>query len=107
MRSDERLVGTSRNTPVDIRVVPPEDYGSTLCHATGSDAHLVLMTQRGLGDNPHASEDALYASLGLAFIPAELRQGTGEIEAAAAGRLPALVELADMRGDLHMHTTLQ
>ncbi len=105
MRSDERLVGTSRNTPVDIRVAPPEDYGSTLFHATGSDAHLVLMTQRGLGDDPHASEDALYASLGLAFIPAELRQGTGEIEAAAAGRLPALVELADMRGDLHMHTT--
>ncbi len=63
------------------------------------------MTKRGLGDDPHASEDALYASLGLAFIPAELRQGTGEIEAAAAGRLPALVETADMRGDLHMHTT--
>ena len=105
MRSDRRLVGTVRNTPVDIRVAPPEDYGSTLFHATGSDAHVVHMTKRGLGDDPHASEDALYASLGLAFIPAELRQGTGEIEAAAAGRLPALVETADMRGDLHMHTT--
>ena len=105
MRSDERLVGTSRNMPVDIRVAPPEDYGSTLCHATGSDAHLVLMAERGLGDDPHASEDGLYASLGLAFIPAELRHGTGEIDAAAAGRLPALVEPADMRGDLHMHTT--
>ena len=105
LRSDERLVGASRNTPVDIRVAPPESYGSTLFHATGSDAHLVLMTQRGLGDDPHASEEALYASLGLAFIPAELRQGTGEIEAAAAGSLPALVETANMRGDLHMHTT--
>jgi DNA polymerase (family 10) len=104
-RSAERLVGTSRNTPVDIRIASPEDYGSTLFHATGSDAHLLLVTKRGLGDDPHASEDALYASLGLAFIPAELRQGTGEIEAAAAGRLPALLDTADMRGDLHMHTT--
>jgi DNA polymerase (family X) len=105
VRSDGRLVGTSHNTPVDIQVARPEDYGSTLFHATGSDAHLVLMTKRGLGGDPQATEDALYASLGLAFIPAELRQGTGEIEAAATGRLPILVETADMRGDLHMHTT--
>jgi DNA polymerase (family 10) len=105
MRSDARLVGTSDNTPVDIQVAPPEDYGSTLFHATGSDAHLVRMTERGLGDAPQATEHALYASLGLAFIPAELRQGTDEIEAAATGGLPILVETADMRGDLHMHTT--
>lgn len=53
----------------------------------------------------YASEDALYSSLGLAFIPPELRQGRGEIDVAASGHLPPLVATPDIRGDLHMHTT--
>jgi DNA polymerase (family 10) len=108
-RSTERLAGTMRNTPVDILVASLEDYGSTLFHATGSDAHIGEVTRRGHRDDPHASpyasEEALYSSLGLPFIVAELRHGTGEIDAAASGRLPSLVDTPDIRGDLHMHTT--
>ncbi len=104
-RSARRIVGTSRNTPVDILVATPEDYGSTLFDATGTAAHISEVTRRGRRDELHASEDALYSSHGLAFIVAELRHGTGEIEAAASGRLPPLVDTPDIRGDLHMHTT--
>ena len=103
--TEGRVVCTIRNTPVEILVAAPENHGSTLFKATGSDGHLSEMERRGLEDRLHASEDALYSSLGLAFIPPELRHGRGETDAAAAGPLPPLVGMPDIRGDLHMHTT--
>ncbi len=104
-RADQRVVVTHRNTPIEIRLATPDDYGSALFIATGSDAHLNEVRRRGLADRPHPSENALYASIGLAFIPPELRQGSGEVEAAASGDLPSLVDSPDIRGDLHTHST--
>jgi DNA polymerase (family 10) len=85
--------------------VTPDEHGSTLFNTTGSDAHLSEMRRRGLPDRAHASEDALYASLGLSFIAPELRQNAGEIDAAASGSLPALVDATHIRGDLHTHSS--
>jgi len=106
----------------DLRVVPPESYGSLLQHFTGSKDHNVAIREdavrRGLsvseygvqevetGETFTAAEEAeLYARLGYAWIPPELRENRGELEAARAGELPELVTLEDVRGDLHMHTT--
>ena len=104
---------------VDLRVVPQESYGAALLYFTGSKAHNVVLRQlaqqRGLklneygvfrGDKPVAgeTEESVYASLGLPWIPPELREGRGEIDAAKAGRLPHLVDLQDLKGDLHAHT---
>ncbi|MGH2995813.1 MAG: DNA polymerase/3'-5' exonuclease PolX [Gaiellaceae bacterium] len=105
----------------DLRVVPPESYGSLLQHFTGSKEHNVALREdavrRGLsvseygveevesGEVFHAAdEEALYEQLGYAWIPPELRENRGELEAAREGRLPRLVERADVKGDLHMHT---
>jgi DNA polymerase (family 10) len=104
-RTGQGLVGTHRNTPIHIFVSTPDEHGSTLFHATGSDAHLTEMKGRGLSERPYPSEDALYASLGLPFVAPELRQGTGETDRAASGDLPTLVDAPQIRGDLHMHTT--
>lgn len=104
---------------VDLRVVPQESYGAALLYFTGSKAHNVVLRQlaqqRGLklneygvfrGDKPVAgeTEESVYACLGLSWIPPELREGRGEIDAAKAGRLPHLVDLQDLKGDLHAHT---
>ena len=104
---------------VDLRVVPQDSYGAALLYFTGSKAHNVVLRQlaqqRGLklneyglfrGDKPVAgeTEESVYASLGLPWIPPELREGRGEIDAAKAGRLPHLVDLQDLKGDLHAHT---
>jgi len=104
---------------VDLRVVPQESYGAALLYFTGSKSHNVVLRQlaqqRGLklneygvfrGDKPVAgeTEESVYASLGLPWIPPELREGRGEIDAAKAGRLPHLVDLHDLKGDLHAHT---
>ena len=104
---------------VDLRVVPQESYGAALLYFTGSKSHNVVLRQlaqqRGLklneygvfrGDKPVAgeTEESVYASLGLPWIPPELREGRGEIDAAKAGRLPHLVDLQDLKGDLHAHT---
>jgi DNA polymerase IV (family X) len=104
---------------VDLRVVGPESYGAALHYFTGSKAHNIairrIAQKLGLkineygvfrGDERIAGEDesSVYKSVGLPFIPPELREDRGEIEAAHAGRLPKLVELADLRGDLHAHT---
>jgi DNA polymerase (family 10) len=106
----------------DLRVVPPENYGNLLQHFTGSKAHNVAMREeavtRGLSISEYgvknveteevltaADEEELYELLGYAWIPPELRENRGELAAAREGRLPALVELDDMRGDLHSHTT--
>jgi len=107
---------------VDLRVLPKEHYGAALQYFTGSKEHSVQLRMRaqkmGLTlseyslarvDNKDvvasATEEEIYAALGLAWIPPELRENQGEIEAAENGTLPKLVELGDMRGDLHMHTT--
>jgi len=121
---------------VDLRIVPPEDFATLLHHLTGSKAHHVKLRgiARDLGytlsewglhrlgpgpaagagaDRPDpaakvrlASEEDLYAALGLAFVPPELREDAGEIEAARDGTLPGdLVRLEDVRGLVHCHTT--
>jgi DNA polymerase (family X) len=105
----------------DLRVVPPESYGNLLQHFTGSKEHNVAMREdavrRGLSISEYGvttvetsevfkteDEDALYEFLGYQPIPPELRENAGELEAARRRELPQLVELADVRGDLHTHT---
>ncbi len=116
-------ITTHTGIAVDLRIVPPDTYGNLLQHFTGSARHNVVLRERavaqGLSVSEHgithvesgrvrrcATEEEVYAELGLAYIEPELREGRGEIEAAAEGRLPRLVEAADIRGDLHCHTTL-
>jgi len=104
---------------VDLRVVAQESYGAALHYFTGSKAHNIAIrriAQRlGLKINEYGvfrgarrvagdSEESVYRAVGLPYIPPELREDRGEIEAAGAGRLPQLVELADLKGDLHVHT---
>ena len=106
----------------DLRVVPPAAYGNLLQHFTGSKEHNVALREaavrRGLSVSEYgvaesatgethvfATEEELYAFLGYAWIPPELRENRGELEAARAGELPRLIEAADLRGDLHTHTT--
>jgi DNA polymerase (family X) len=105
----------------DLRVVPPESYGNLLQHFTGSKGHNVALREaavrQGLSVSEYGvqsetgelfqtrSEEKLYGHLGYAYIPPELRENTGELEAARRDELPALVELADLRGDLHSHST--
>jgi DNA polymerase (family 10) len=100
--------------------VPPAQWGTALLYATGSDAHLrqlearaeemgIRLSAEGVwrGEKKVATRDeaAVYKALGLAFIEPELREGWGEVEAAAAGTLPELVEVADLHGTFHCHTT--
>ncbi|MFZ3040276.1 MAG: DNA polymerase/3'-5' exonuclease PolX [Thiobacillus sp.] len=104
---------------VDLRVVAQASYGAALCYFTGSKAHNIairrIAQKLGLKVNEYgvfrgseriAGEDeaSVYKSVGLPWIPPELREDRGEIEAARGGRLPHLVEFADLRGDLHAHT---
>ncbi len=106
----------------DLRLVPRESLGAALQYFTGSKAHNIVMRdraiQRGLKLNEYglyrlednvriAGEDeaGIYAALGLPLIPPELRENRGEFAAAEAGALPRLVQLGDLQGDLHCHTT--
>ena len=106
---------------VDVRLLPPESFGAAMQYFTGSKAHNVALRQRALkmgftlneyslasleDEKPVArkTEEEIYAKLNLDFIPAELRENQGEIEAAAGHTLPVLIELGDIRGDVHMHT---
>ena len=106
----------------DLRVVPPESYGNLLQHFTGSKNHNVALREdavrRGFsvseysvtevesGEEHHfAREEDVYRFLGYDWIPPELREDGGELAAARNGGLPDLVELPDLRGDLHTHTT--
>jgi DNA polymerase (family 10) len=110
---------------VDLKVVEPDQFGNVLQHFTGSKAHNVALREavvrRGLHVSEYgilddstgetlrcATEEEVYAALGLDWIPPELREGRGELEAATPGGpgLPQLVTLEDIRGDLHSHTTL-
>jgi DNA polymerase (family X) len=103
-----------------IVVTAPVNAGTVLVQATGSDAHLHELAARARGCGfsltgaalwrgsefvPTPDETRFYAALGLPLIPPELREGRGEVEAAAAGRLPRLLERDDLRGFLHCHTT--
>jgi len=107
---------------VDVRALPAENYGAALQYFTGSKDHNVALRSRaqrmGMTLNEYglarveggarmasATEEEIYAALGLDWIPPELRENSGEIEAAAERRLPRLIEQSHIRGDLHMHTT--
>ena len=118
-------VRLSSGLQADLRIVPEEQYAFALHHFTGSKEHNVAMRQRALArgyslsewglspkeeDSDWAPIDAqteteLFAALDLEFIPPELREGRGEIEAAEAKELPKLIELNDLRGSFHNHTT--
>ena len=104
---------------VDLRVVEPKSLGAALHYFTGSKAHNIqvrrLGQQRGLKINEYGvfkgddwlagdTEESVFKSVGLPFIPPELREDHGEIEAAQAKHLPRLIELKDLKGDLHVHT---
>ena len=111
----------SGGVEVDLRIVEPEAFGSLWHHSTGGQAHNVALRERavkmginiseyglakeGTGEyEPAATEEEVYERLGLPYIEPELREDTGEIEAAENGNLPELVEVSDVRGDLHVHT---
>jgi DNA polymerase (family 10) len=107
---------------VDLRIVEHRSYGTVLQYFTGSKDHNVRMRQLALGhgyslseysltrladsqDLFYETEEEVYAALGLQYIPPEMREDNGEIEAALQGRLPSIVELKDLRGDLHVHSS--
>jgi DNA polymerase (family 10) len=114
---------THSGLPVDLRIVPEEAFGNLLQHFTGSGRHNEALrtaavrrglhvSEYGIADDESgdsiacATEEEVYERLGMPWIPPELRENRGELEAAREGRLPDLIELEDIRGDLHMHTTL-
>ena len=114
-------IRTREGFQVDLRILAPARWGTGLQYFTGSQAHNIrirsLALERGLSLSEYAlkredgteilcaSEEEVYGALGLPFIPPELREDRGEIEAALAGELPKLVELADLKGDFQFHTT--
>jgi DNA polymerase (family 10) len=104
-RSGRRALIGVQQVELDIRLAAPDDHGTVLFTATGSRPHVAAVTARRRRPELCARESEIYAHAGLPFVPAEIRNGTGEIEAAAAGRLPRLVERRDIRGDFHMHST--
>lgn len=105
---------------VDLRVLPPEAFGAALHYFTGSKRHNIALRTLAMRKNIKLSEygifdrhgnrlggereEDVFAAVGLPWIPPELREGSGEIEAAATGRLPRLVEERDVKGDLHVHS---
>ncbi|MCO5384070.1 MAG: PHP domain-containing protein [Methanosarcina barkeri] len=108
-------------TAIDLRVVTPESYGAALQYFTGSKEHNIelrniaikkgyKLSEYGLYSKESEkqiagkSEEEIYEKLGLVYIPPELRESRGEIKAAAKNALPELIEVGDLRGDLHMHT---
>ena len=114
---------THNGITVELRIAKPEEFGNLVQHFTGSAEHNVKLRERavgrGLSVSEHrikdtdsgaltlcATEEEVYERLGLSYIEPELREGGGEIKAAADGTLPKLVTLEDIRGDLHCHTTL-
>ena len=114
---------THNGISVDLRIVAPAAFGNLLQHFTGAKAHNVQLREeavaRGLSVSEHgitetesgevelcADEAAVYERLGYAYVEPELRENRGELKAARTGELPDLIELTDVRGDLHSHTTL-
>jgi len=122
-RGQNKVTFTLRNNlQVDVRLLPRASYGAALQYFSGSKMHNVALRQRAikrgltlseyallrLEDNvivAAASEREIYNALDLDFIPPELRENSGELEAAANHTLPDLITIADIRGDVHMHTT--
>jgi DNA polymerase (family 10) len=113
---------THNGLAVDLRIVAPDQFGNLLQHLTGSKEHNMALRDAAVRKGLHVSEygvldDAtgqthrcpteqeVYGLLGLEYIEPELRENRGELEAAAAGKLPDLITLPDLRGDLHCHTT--
>jgi len=121
MRGDKKMsIRLGSGLQVDLRVVPAESFGAALQYFTGSKAHNIVLRgmakDRGLKVNEYgvfrgeaqiagATEEEVYAALDLPWFPPELREARREFEWAEAGELPRLVELDDMRGDLHVHST--
>ena len=123
--STKSSVRLNEGMQVDLRIVPESQFGFALCYFTGSKEHNIRIRNRSLkkgwslseygfeaakGKSPaglkkNASEDDIYEALGLPYIPPELREDYGEIEAAERGRLPHLIEEKDIRGTFHNHTT--
>ncbi len=114
---------TSTGLQVDLRIVEPRHFGAACQYFTGSKAHNIKLRQRALARGwllneyglSHAetgdviaseSEEAIYQALGLQLVPPPMREDHGEVELAARGDLPPPVRLEDLRGDLHVHTTL-
>ncbi|HET7590768.1 MAG TPA: DNA polymerase/3'-5' exonuclease PolX [Solirubrobacterales bacterium] len=114
---------THNGVSVDLRIVAPAAFGNLLQHFTGSQAHNVQLREeavaRGLSVSEHGvtdtetgdvelceTEEAVYRRLGYDYIEPELREGRGELKAAREGKLPKLIQIGDLRGDLHTHTTL-
>lgn len=91
--------------PVVVHHAPLDRFGTAWWHTTGSEAHVHAFVDRYGDPAPHADEERIYEAAGLSFVPPELREGRGELEAAAGGELPNLVTLDDLRGTLHNHTT--
>ncbi len=120
-RGDTKMsIRLGRGLQVDLRVVPPESFGAALQYFTGSKQHNVVLRGRarkqglkiseygvfrGVRQIAGRSEEDVYAALGLSWIPPELREARREFDWAEAGQLPTLIELTDMQGDLHMHST--
>ena len=115
-------VRTHTGVQIDLRIVAPDQFGNLLQHFTGSKEHNMALREAAVRRGLHVSEYGLlddatgtthrctgeaevYALLGMSYIEPELRENRGELEAAAAGTLPTLVEVGDLRGDLHSHTT--
>jgi DNA polymerase (family X) len=103
-RGPRRVVVTAHRSEVDVRVTVPDEYGTVLFSTTGSRPHVRVMRARVGYLRLAPSEEDLYLHAGLPFIPPEIRHGSGELEAAAAGKLPSLISREQIRGDLHMHT---
>jgi DNA polymerase (family 10) len=121
-RGDNKISFRLRNDmQVDVRLLPPESFGAAMQYFTGSKAHNVALRQRALKmgytlneysladlktETPVAgkTEEEIYGKLGLDYIPPELRENLGEIDAAANHALPTLITLEDLQGDVHMHT---
>jgi len=118
-KSSVRLAGGFQ---ADLRLVAADSRGAAMQYFTGSKAHNIALRDRAIGRGLKLNEyglfqtaddvriagdreEAIYEALGLDWVPPELREMRGEIEAAAAHALPRLIEVADLRGDLHMHTT--
>ncbi len=112
----------SQGMQVDVRLLPTASYGAALQYFTGSKAHNVSLRQRALkmgytlsewalarlddeSTVAAATEEEIYAALGMDWMPPEMRENLGEIEAAARHELPRIIEADDIQGDLHMHTT--
>src|SRR3954462_6229559 len=110
---------THNGLPIDFRIVPPENFGNLLQHFTGSGKHNEALrtaaVKRGFNVSEYgvvhegtthacATEEDVYELLGMQYIPPELRENRGELEAALKGELPDLITLGDIRGALHMHT---